>query len=199
MYYPCGDWGDDDLADYEYHLQPATRIGAAVATTTINRSGSTEFNALRVVDSGQELSSLLPGSVDQYDVLLFAVDASVKYMGWSFTSEYYFRNIYDFEGGSIPALFDFGFWLQSGYFVIPQKLELLARWSYVVGESGTLGAGLQAANDKAIGLAWYLRHQHAKVTIDLTHLDGAPIDSQALNIFPGDRGWLVRSQLQFSF
>ena len=36
-------------------------------------------------------------------------------------------------------------------------------------------------------------------TPDFTHLNGAPISSTSLDIFPGDIGWLFRTQIQFAF
>lgn len=99
----------------------------------------------------------------------------------------------------IDQLFDHGFWFQLGKFVVPRKLQLLTRWSRVVGDSGTLGLAKQSSEEIAGGLVWYFREQHAKFTVDMTYLDGAPIRSSALDISPGDVGWLFRSQIQFAF
>ena len=96
-------------------------------------------------------------------------------------------------------MFDHGFWLQCGKFIVPEKLQLLARWSRVVGNSGALGTGDESAEEIAGGFVWYFRGQHAKFTVDATYLDGAPISSSALDISPGDIGWLFRSQIQFAF
>jgi hypothetical protein len=203
--YPMGDWGTGALADLDWHESPAMRIGAAFAGSTIDREGPTEFDSIRVVDSGRRLSELfaeIPLSVGQYEVQMYCLDASCKYRGWSVTSEYYFRNISGFEGASIPTiptLFDHGFWLQVGKFVVPGKLELISRWSRVVGNSGTLGLENQSADEIAAGFVWYFRGQNAKLTFDATHLDGAPISSSSLDIFPGDRGWLFRTQIQLAF
>ena len=145
--YPMGDWGAGTLADLDWHESPAVRIGAAFAGSTIDREGPTEFASIRVVDSGSRLSTLLPLSVNQYDVQMYCLDASCKYRGWSVTSEYYFRNISSFEGASIPDLFDHGFWFQVGKFVVPGKVQLISRWSRVVGESGTLGLEDQSADE----------------------------------------------------
>ena len=199
MFYPRGEWGESDLADYEFHLEPATRYGLAFACSRINDEGTSEYNTIRVVDSGQLLSTLLPFATEEYLVCLYAVDGSVKYRGLSFAAEYYFRNISDFVGTSQTDLFDHGFWLQSGYFIVPQKLELLARWSRVVGNSGTLGALQQSSDELACGMVWYLRHNQAKFTIDGTWLNSAPIDSPQLDIRPGDQGFMARTQIQFSF
>ncbi|TWU41833.1 hypothetical protein [Novipirellula artificiosorum] len=197
--YPTGEWGHGELADFDVHDRLATRIGGGVAFSTIDRTGTTEFDALRVVDSGRRLSSLLPDTVDQYSVALFSVAASMKYLGLSSTLEYYFRNVSEFKGASVPDLYDQGMWLQFGYFAIAKKLQLLTRWSRVSGNSGTLGVRNQEANEIAAGAVWYFREQHIKLTLDATYLDGAPINSSALDISPGDIGWLYRTQLQFSF
>ncbi len=199
FFYPTGEFGQAGPADLKWHETVATRTGIGYANSTIDRNGSTEFQALRVVDTGQQLSSLLPDDVAQYQVNLYCVDGSLKYRGWSVTLEYYFRNVSSFEGAVLPDLYDHGYWLQLGKFVIPRKLELLARWSRVVGNSGTLGGDNLSADERAGGVVWYIREQNAKLTFDLTYLNGAPINSSALDISPGDLGWLYRSQVQFAF
>ncbi|MGE3780522.1 MAG: hypothetical protein AB7F89_25255, partial [Pirellulaceae bacterium] len=197
--YPIGSWGTGALADLDWHEAPATRIGAAFASSTISRDGPTEFDLTRVVDSGGPLGTLLPLSVVQYNVHMYCLDVSAKYRGWSVTSEYYFRNISGFEGAAISDLFDHGCWLQVGKFVVPGKLELISRWSRVVGESGTLGLVEQSADEVAAGFVWYFRGQNAKLTFDATHLNGAPINASSLDIFAGDQGWLFRTQIQLAF
>jgi hypothetical protein len=197
--FPTGEWGRGSLADFDWHDTLATRIGAGFANSTIDRSGRTEFESLRVVDSGARLSTLLPPAVEEYTVSIYSVDASCKFCGWSATIEYYFRNVNDFRGAAIPNLFDHGFWLQLGKFIVYERLQLLARWSRVVGNSGTLGMENLSADEVAGGIVWYFRDQHAKLVVDVTYLNGAPISSSALDIAPGDIGWLLRSQIQFAF
>ena len=197
--YPTGDWGSSQLADFEIHDCLATRLSTGYASSAINRRGSTEFNALRVVNSGAEFSSVLPNAVDEYRVQLFSVGASLKFRGWSATYEHYFRHISDYQGAAVPTINDDGFWLQVGKFAIPEKLQLLARWSRVVGDSGTLGADYQSSSEIAGAAAWYFREQHAKIVTDITYVDSAPVDSAALDLDPQDRGWLFRTQMQFAF
>ena len=197
--YPIGEWCSGELADFAWHETLAMRTGMAFANSTIDSFGTTEFDSARVVDSGATLASILPGGVSQYTVNLYAVDTSLKWRGWSTTLEYYFRYVTEFEGAPVDSLFDHGFWFQLGKFVVPGKLELLTRWSRVAGNSGTLGMQNQSSDAIAGGVAWYIRDQHAKLTVDATHLDGAPISSSSLDISPGDRGWLFRGQVQFAF
>lgn len=198
-FYPTGEWGPGQLADFQYHETLAMRSGMAFANSTVERFGAAEFQSARVVDSGSQLVSLLPLAVDKYTVDLYAVDSSFKWRGWSMTLEYYFRHIREFESPLVGSLFDHGFWFQLGKFVVPGKLEFLTRWSRVVGDSGTLGLANQSSDEVAGGAVWYFRQQNAKLTFDATHLDGAPISSAALDISPGAVGWLFRTQLQFAF
>ncbi|MCA9140149.1 MAG: hypothetical protein KDB00_25430 [Planctomycetales bacterium] len=197
--YPTGDWGSANLPDLEWHTRLATRVGCGFASSVIQRSGLIEFNRLRVADSGATLANVLPNTVSSYATSLYAIDASLKYRGWSSTFEYYFRNISDVRGASVPDLFDHGFWFQLGKFIVPGRLELVARWSRVQGDSGTLGTSDQSSEEIAGAVAWYLRKNQIKMVADITHLDGAPINATALDIAPGDRGWLFRSQMQFAF
>ena len=201
--YPTGKWGAGELADFENHQRLATRIGLGYASSRIDSRGTTEFNTLRVVDSGKTLASLLSKRFSDtrmsYSVNLFCTDYSVKYRGLSGTLEYYFRSVADFEGIDISSLFDHGFWLQYGYFISPANFQLLTRWSRVVGDSGTLGGANQSSDEIAAGAAWYFRENHAKAVVDVSHLNAAPIDSSSLDIVPGERGWLYRCQIQFSF
>ena len=199
FWYPIGEWGRGQLADLDFHQELAMRIGAGLANSTINRVGTTEFSRVRVVDSGRRLVDLLPNAVDEYTVNIYAVDASAKYRGWSATFEYYFRLIDDFRGAPIPNLFDHGHWLQVGKFIIPGEWQALVRWSRVSGESGTLGVIDQHSEEFAAGVVRYFRDEHAKLTFDATYLDGAPISSAALDVRPGEIGWLLRTQFQFAF
>lgn len=196
---PGGAWGTMELADWEWHTQPTTRFGVGVAHATNNKKGMTEFDSIRVVDSGEQLSHLFPATVTQYDVNLYSIDGGFKFRGWSGTMEYYFRTIQGIQGADFPDFFDHGFWLQLGKFVVPQKFELAARWSRVEGNSGTLGVTDQSSEEIAAAAIYYFRKQNAKFTIDATHLNGATINSQSLDISPGDVGWLFRSQIQFAF
>jgi len=197
--FPIGEWGAGSLSDFEGHDRLAVRVGCGFAASQIEREGSSEFESLRVVDSGSRLSNLLPDTVPSYDVSLYSVDISTKFRGWSTSLEYYFRNVSGIDDAAIPDLYDHGFWLQSGYFVLPSKVQLLGRWSRIVGESGTLGASQQSSDEISGGLAWYFRENHTKAVLDVTHLNGASVNSSSLDIAPGDDGWLIRSQIQFSF
>jgi hypothetical protein len=99
-------------------------------------------------------------AVDTFDAYNWSVFAAGKWHGFSLTNEWWFRDLTGFKaapnGGDVitytytdprtrgtvtalfpdKALFDYGMVLQAGYFLIPHKLELVARWSWISGDSG---------------------------------------------------------------
>ena len=196
------EFGGDGEPDLSWHVEPALRLGCGFAATRVDNQGVNEFSQQRVVDSGVTLASLLallPTDVTAYDVGLYTVDAHWKYRGTSIISEYYWRCITNYRGGDLPGLSDHGFNLQMGRFVVREKLELLARWSRIVGNSGTLGATRQSTDEVGVGLAWYLRGHNAKLVVDASRMNGMPLFSPRLDILPGAEGWLMRTQFQFAF
>jgi hypothetical protein len=38
-----------------------------------------------------------------------------------------------------------------------------------------------------------------KFNLDVSWIDGVPVNSSRLNLLPGDEGWLMRTQFQFAF
>jgi hypothetical protein len=197
-----GEFGGDGEPDLSWHEVPALRLGCGFALTRIDAQGINEFNSQRVVDSGVTLASLLaplPSAVTAYDVGMYTVDAHWKYRGLSVIAEYYWRGIANFRGADVPSLFDHGFNLQFGQFVVPERLELLARWSRIVGDSGTLGLTDQSTDEVGIGFAWYFRGHQAKIVFDATRMNGMPLSSPRLDLLPGSDGWLMRTQLQLAF
>jgi hypothetical protein len=195
----AGDDGKDGEPDLDFRLCPAWRVGAGIACSHVNREGLREFSRMRVVDSGLPISFVLPAAVTGYDIFMFTLDSHLKYRGLSFITDYYFRSMSGFVGAPVPDVYDHGFLVQLGYFVVPQRFELLTRWSRVVGDSGTLGLVRQTADEVAFGGVWYIRGHNLKMTFDVTHIDGAPIAASTLNMLPGDAGWLFRTQFQWRF
>jgi hypothetical protein len=196
------EFGGDGEPDLSWHVEPALRLGCGFAVTRVDNQGVNEFSQQRVVDSGATLASRLaslPSAVTAYNVALFTVDAHWKYRGLSIISEYYWRCITNFRGGDVPGLSDHGFNLQMGRFVVPEKLELLARWSRIVGDSGTLGVTQQSVDEVGVGLAWYINGHNAKLVFDASRMNGMPLFSPRLDLLPGDEGWLMRTQFQFAF
>ncbi len=198
-----GEWGTDGEPDLSWHERPAVKIGAAVAFTRVDRDdGFLEFSEIPAIgDSGVNpfVVDVVPATVDEFGVMLYAVDANFKYRGLSMLGEYYFRQLTAFAGAPVTDRFDHGFVLQTGYFLVPERLEVAARWSRMVGDSWTLGDAEHSTDEVAGGMTWYIRGHNLKLGFDVTHLNGSPIESSTLNVLAGDAGWLVRTQFQLVF
>lgn len=194
-----GDWGKDGHPDLDWRDLPAVRLGTGFAYTRHNAEGTREFALPRVVDSGALITDVLPPAVTAYNMYMHSVDLNVKYHGFSFIYEYYFRHFSGFSGAAVADLYDHGYWAEAGYFLVPHRLQVIARQSRAVGNSGTLGASTQSADEFAGGVVYYVRDHNLKLTFDATRLNGAPVSDSALGVRPGDAGWLFRTQFQWKF
>jgi hypothetical protein len=146
----------------------------------------------RVTDPG----ALAPGAtVEGFDVTLMAIDAAFKYRGWSANSEYFWRSVTDLKANvPVPDVgLQQGFYVEGGFFVLPQQLELNSQFAYVTGK-------LKSTSSCATGFSWYPRKsQNFKLTIDATLIDGSPVNSTGSDVLVGDDGVLVRAQWQVVF
>jgi len=195
----AGDWGMDGHADLDWRCAPAIRLGAGFTFSRRDTEGVREFAFPRVVDSGTPINTVLPAGVTAYDQFMYAADLNVKYRGFSFVFEYYARQFAAFKGAAVSDLRDHGYWAEAGYFVVPQRLQFIARHARIVGNSGTLGLVDQSSDEVAGGVVVYFRKHNLKLTFDATHLNGVPVSDSALNMRPGDAGWLYRTQFQWKF
>ncbi|MGE3819222.1 MAG: porin [Isosphaeraceae bacterium] len=191
--------------DLDWHEDPAWLGGASFTTARnsgpgpINQS-ALERNFVRLSD-GTQLTlpdAIAPGlTVNQFDIYLLALDLAAKYRGFSFNGEYYLRWIQDIGGFGAPVpfttMFDHGFYVEGGYFLIPRKFEVIARTSQIWGPYGT-GA------EYAGGFNWYVNGTHDwKFTFDATRVIGSPAENSGPNYNAGDTGVMFRSQLQTAF
>jgi hypothetical protein len=167
-------------------------------------------------------------ALDEFDYYTYGAFICGKYRGFSFMNEWYLRDLNNFDttpngGGNIvysttfpttgahafptanaifpkKALIDYGSTLQCGYFLVPKKLEVCARWAWINGESGDInGLGKAAvgtipstptpgttvvlqvpgafnqrhmANEYAVGVNYYFRRQLLKWQTDLGWYEG---------------------------
>jgi hypothetical protein len=145
-----------------------------------------------------DADALVAGAtVDGFDVYLYALDAAAKWRGFSLNGEYFFRWVESIEAGAalVPDddLFDHGFFVEAGYFVIPERVELNVRTSQIFGDFGD-------AAEYAGGVNWFVRGTHNyKVTLDLTDVQRSPISNSGPNYRAGDDGLMLRSQVQAAF
>lgn len=199
---PLGKFGGQ-IVDYEYHCDPLVQFGHSfvyspnAATTLGTPLDDTSF--LRLTDGTllTQAGALAPGvTVSNFDVYLYAVDAAWKWQGWSVNAEAYFRWINDIRGNAavpITKLYQRGFFVEGGRFLIPEKLDGNVRYSQVQGQFGD-------SHEYAVGLNWYPLESHKmKISFDVTELDGSPLNNTTSDILVGDDGTLFRTQFQAEF
>ena len=152
-------------------------------------------DGVRLTDSG----ALAPGVVvNDFDHYLLSSFINGKWRGFSFNAEYYARWLQNFGtlGGASPQindLFDSGFYVDAGYFLVPGKFEVNGRVSQIDGLFGDTW-------EYAAGWNWFYDKSHkSKLTFDATVLEGSPTSSSSPNFELGQDGILYRLQYQIAF
>jgi hypothetical protein len=145
--------------DWEYHDQPALRIGTAftyaredrlsdLAVTSPENNSTFISDGLLLFETGSLANNVTVFLMNFY---LWAGDVGIKYRGLAFNFEFYERYINQFEAdGPIPisTMHDWGFEASLGYFVFRSQLETYVRSSFVEGPFKTAVEG-------AVGFSWY--------------------------------------------
>ncbi len=130
---------EGDLANTE---ELALNVGSAY--------GYSDFNAFEEVYSSQAISA----------------DANLKFKGFSLAGEYFYDRL-DSEGPEETADYN-GFYVQTGYFVLPQQLELATRYGYSDCDDGKYW-GECAGNDNikqaSVVANYYFWGQHLKAQV----------------------------------
>lgn len=204
---------------------------------------------------GTRLINLLSGApgeplgshaLDKFESYSYDVFGALHYRGLSLYNEWWFRNLNNFHTNPVGnntilyqdgtgatalfptgrGLFDFGTTVQAGYFIIPKKVELLARFSHVRGNSGAIRGNdaytttkvsgvadpvrvydrafrtFHGASEYAAGLNYFIYGQLVKWTTDFSMYQGGNPSGSGFSsggFIPGVDGWLLRTQLQVAF
>ena len=203
------DYGAEEFgkghSDIQNHSSPAFRLGTSFSYTNTNPlddgSPNLEQNFAFVSDGVQlvDTGALTPGvTINDFDQYALSLFNSGKYRGWSYNFEAYARWLQNFgtaEGvdPGINDLFDHGFYVDVGYFLVPGRFELNGRVSQIDGFFGDTW-------EYAAGWNWFYNASHkSKLTFDATVLEGAPVGSSSPNFEVGQDGILYRLQYQIAF
>jgi hypothetical protein len=185
-------------------------------------------------------------SVDQFDAYTYETYIAAKYKGFSFLNDWFFRNLNNFRTtpngrGDIlytdstgnnalfprsHGLFDFGTMVQGGYFIVPKTWEIVARFSWIRGDSGDLNGSyafhtttvpnvtgpvkvindafrnFHEAREWGFGVNRYWKRQMLKWQTDFSFYEGgnpAGNGQSPAGFIAGSDGWLLRTQLQLAF
>jgi hypothetical protein len=205
-------------------------------------------NGTRLINLLTGTTSTPPGShaVDEFDYYTCEAFAAGHYRGFSLLSDWFFRDLNNFQSAPTGhnqiiymdstgakalfpnghALIDYGMLLQAGYFIVPKRLEVVARWAWIRGDSGDLNgngtfkttrvAGVTGpvrvingaftnfheADEYAVGVNYYFRRHLLKWQSDFNIYEGgnpAGGGQSTAGFIPGSDGWLLRTQLVLSF
>jgi len=190
--------------DYEYHEAPAFRVGTAFTFAREDRlsdlsTSSPENNATFISDGTLlfETGSLATGvTVSLANFYLSAVDVGVKYRGLAFNAEFYQRWLNHFTAdGPIPvnAMYDNGFEVSLGYFMMRSLLEGYVRSSLIHGPFGT---GVEGA----IGFHWYpFGTRMVWLSAEVITIRHSPYGSVLYVYSAGDTGVLFPAQFLVRF
>lgn len=195
---PLGPFGAG-FSDLERHREPVVRVGQAFTFSRqdadpVGEPGP-EQTVVRLSDGTRlvETGALAPGvTVNQFDLSLYALHAGVKSQGASLSGEYFFRWLNELQAdGPLPtdSIFDHGFYLQGGYFVVPEKLELFGRGSAVFGPYGD-------GSELGGGANFYpLKRRDWRFTVDMARVNHSPAQQDRTGFEAGGSGLLVRMQV----
>lgn len=129
------------IGDFEHHQKAATRFGTSIVSSREDRfnnigQASPDNVQVRMTDGLLffETGALADGvTVDRATYEMIAIDAGVKYKGFSVQLEVYARRLYDFDAdGPVPisSIKDYGYSLQISQMIIPKRLAIYAINSY---------------------------------------------------------------------
>jgi hypothetical protein len=200
---PLGDFGRG-YADFEDHQTPVVRMGASYTFALGNgsqaASDAVENSAIRLSDGTliTQTGAFAPGvTLQRYDISLAAVDLAYKYRGLSLSTEWYAQDLLGLEAnGPLPlrSTQAYGGFVQGGYFVLPQKVELYSRASFVTGRYGS-------GSELAGGLNWFILpgKSNLRFTWDAAWLDQSPADQNRTGFVAGQTGLLIRTQITAAY
>lgn len=200
---PWGNYGKG-YVDLEGHDEIGARVGTSFTYSGVQGRDVAglprqEFFALRLANGSRVVQEGLfaPGvTVSNLDFYLLAIDAGMKWKGFSANGELFYRWLDDLQGnGPIPVerIYNYGFFYEMGYMIIPERFDFNVRTSQILGDFGY-------AAEYAGGLNYYiLGTQKIKLATDLTRVANSPTSNSGPGYRPGDSGWMWRVQMQIAF
>jgi len=185
------------FGDLEYHKNVATRFGSSLAYAPSEYRAAppdqkNNETQLRFSDGvyAFETGALADGvTINYLAYTAFAIDAGLKYRGFSFQGEYYQRNMSNFRAdGPLPLthVFDRGFQAQAGYMVVPRYVLLYMSGGYVWDQYQ------RHPYELSPGLSVYpTRTRSWRLNLHTIRIYKSPTGSTFGYYAPGQTGWTV--------
>jgi phosphate-selective porin OprO and OprP len=195
-------------SDLEYHKKPAMDFGTSFAWNKDNgdaRDVPLVFGIPSKDQTGPGGYSVLSSDAGN-TIAQWGADAAFKYLGFALQAEYFLRMTDTFQGsawalgsGHGDSSHQQGGYVQAGYFLVPQKLELAARMGGIWDFNGNNTWEYEA------GVNYYIRGHNLKLQADVSRiyelpLGGGSAPSSRMNwTNQNDDLTLFQVQLQASF
>ncbi len=200
-----GEFGPaNGFGDFENHQKVATLFSAHYTRSTETpqsqpNTDSIENTQLRLSD-GTLLFAVnafnTPGRITEARYQMMALDAAVKYRGYSLELEFYSRWLDHFKvEGVIPVtdLYDDGFQLQAAAMLIPKKLQLYVSGSQIYGKYGN-------PYDIAVGLNYFpFARRDLRLNLMGLWVDHSPVGYTAYPVPVGANGFTFVSDFSLAF
>jgi hypothetical protein len=155
-----------------------------------------------------------PGFMSNYtlngDIYRATLDWSAKYQGLSVNTAAYFQQVnanpgntssssgtaisYGPFGAGKTSFFEWGGYGQIGYFLVPQKFEVVAR----AGVLGTEGAP-NIGEFYSLGANYYVYKHNFKIVGDVTYVPEAAYTDSSTSLLQNTQDWIFRLQVQLKF
>jgi hypothetical protein len=153
-----------------------------------NESAFTRFST----SSGGQLPGYSLTGLNRYTINQYNIESMVKYKGFSFSSEYHLKKIFDNEikqeSNIIGGYFMAGYFFNQIIDFIPSPLEITTRYSQV--NNNTLFQ--YNTTEYTIGANWFFSGHRNKLTLDLSYLEN-------LDFIQDKNSYRIRLQWDVSF
>ncbi len=198
-----GEFGPrNGFGDFEYHTKVATQFGVSSAKSRESRyapigspPNATQIKLSDGVNPFEEGAFADSVTVKSLNYRVLGLDAGVKYRGFSWQSEYYWRQLSDFVATDfVPreSLYDHGFMAEASYMVLQRKLGLYVAGGYIWDEFNRqpweLGGG---ANYYPSGT------RALRMNLHVMHVNQSPVNSFFSFYLAGFTGTLLSLGVDF--
>ena len=200
-----GEYGPGEpFGDFDQHSEVATLFGINYTRSREDAQGQpgTEDFAntqLRLSD-GTLIFQADPfgtgAQIRKATYQMAAMNAGVKYDGYSLDLEVYWRKLDNFAStGVLPreSFDDTGFQLQGSAMLMPQTLQGYFAGSMINGQYGDPW-------DLSVGLNWFpMKRRELRLNAQALYLDRSPVGSSGVPFIVGANGWVFSTDVMLNF
>lgn len=158
---PLGKFAMDESSFNE--PKPLLNLGVSYATQTLVDADAGNVNS-RLLTRAVSLGDLALAAGEKADISTATANIHFKWLGLSAAGEYYFVNIDPDNRSDWDAD---GYYLQAGYQIVPETLELALRYS-AIDSTDSQALTRFEQNETQIAASYYYKKHRAKIQADYT-------------------------------